>query len=321
MSGPISISVALCTCNGQRFLDEQLFSLASQRHLPTELVVCDDASDDNTWQILEEFEHNAPFPVRLYRNSCRLGITKNFERAIRLCSGDVIALCDQDDVWLPEKLTRYAERLAIGFDSICCDAQVVNAELTPFAYTHWDRLSFDKGQRQISAEGRLIEVLTKHYVVAGATLAFRTELRNQLLPIPSDWLYDAWLAAMLSASGKSTIVDECLQLYRQHEHNAVGGKHQGIAHQLRAVLDVNRSQYLNLEISRWQHLFERLVENHASDNSVQFLKEKLAHLRRRLHFHNNRMLRIPQVLFEIFRGGYSHFSRNWGSVALDLLLK
>ena len=104
MDGLLNISVALCTCNGARFLSEQLVSLAEQTLRPIELVVCDDASDDGTWQLLEEFQRSAPFPVRLYRNVRRLGIAQNFEQAMLLCEGDVIALCDQDDVWLPEKL-------------------------------------------------------------------------------------------------------------------------------------------------------------------------------------------------------------------------
>src|SRR5947208_14214106 len=99
-----SISVAMCTYNGERFLKEQLESLAAQTRQPDELVVCDDRSTDSTPHIVEAFARAAPFPVRLEVNDRCLGSTKNFEHAILRCTGALIALSDQDDVWHPEKL-------------------------------------------------------------------------------------------------------------------------------------------------------------------------------------------------------------------------
>ena len=99
-----TISVALCTYNGARFLEEQLASLLAQNRRPDELVVCDDRSTDSTVQMLESFSRSAPFPVRIQVNPVNLGSTVNFDRAMRLCAGSLIAFCDQDDIWLPHKL-------------------------------------------------------------------------------------------------------------------------------------------------------------------------------------------------------------------------
>lgn len=321
MSAPLTISIALCTCNGERFLGEQLASLASQSCLPSELVVCDDASDDGTYDLLENFARSAPFPVRLYRNQKRLGIGQNFEQAIRLCSGSVIALCDQDDVWLPEKLARYAECFSNEIDWIFCDAQVMDATLLPLAYTLWEATAFTEDQRRLARDGRVFEVLLKHYVVAGATTAFRAELRDQLLPIPSEWHYDAWLAAVLAATKKSTMVDACMQHYRQHEHNALGMAQRSLLSQIRDAFDVNRTDYLAMEICRWQLLVERLGNAETPACVLPQLEAKCSHLLQRAAFPTNRLLRMPFVVAEIARGGYSRFSRNWGSVALDLFLK
>ena len=96
----LHISVAMCTYNGGKYLREQLISIAKQARLPDELIVCDDVSNDATLQILNEFQKMAPFPIRIHRNGVRLGVTKNFEQAIALCNGDIIALSDQDDVWM-----------------------------------------------------------------------------------------------------------------------------------------------------------------------------------------------------------------------------
>src|ERR687885_1327551 len=100
----MKVSVAMCTYNGAAFLREQLQSLAAQARTPDELVVCDDASADATVRVVREFAAAAPFPVRLTVNERNLGSTKNFERAISLCAGDLVALSDQDDLWLPAKL-------------------------------------------------------------------------------------------------------------------------------------------------------------------------------------------------------------------------
>jgi glycosyltransferase involved in cell wall biosynthesis len=96
------ISVALTSCNGANYLKEQLESVYAQSLLPDEVIVCDDCSTDNSIEILTEYKekHN----LRYFINDKKLGFVKNFEKAISLCSGDFIALSDQDDVWLPKKI-------------------------------------------------------------------------------------------------------------------------------------------------------------------------------------------------------------------------
>ena len=109
--GELAISVAMATFNGERFLREQLDSIAGQSLLPSELVVTDDSSSPGTLDIVREFRSQVSFPVRIHKNESRLGYRANFFKAFSLCTGDVIALCDQDDVWMPNKL----ERLSSAF--------------------------------------------------------------------------------------------------------------------------------------------------------------------------------------------------------------
>src|ERR1022692_2995726 len=102
----LSISVAMCTFDGGRFLSAQLESIAAQTRPPDELVVCDDGSSDASGNIIKDFARRAAFPTRLVVNDKHLGSTKNFEQAISLCQGTIVALADQDDVWYPHKLQR-----------------------------------------------------------------------------------------------------------------------------------------------------------------------------------------------------------------------
>ena len=100
----MKISVAMCTFNGASFVRDQLDSMLRQTRTPDELVICDDRSEDDTVAILEAWRQAAPFPVTIEVNPERLGSTGNFAKAIAMCGGDVIALSDQDDVWLDHKL-------------------------------------------------------------------------------------------------------------------------------------------------------------------------------------------------------------------------
>ncbi|HIE59179.1 MAG TPA: glycosyltransferase, partial [Hydrogenothermaceae bacterium] len=92
------ISIALATYNGDTYLQDQLNSYIAQERLPDEMVVCDDVSKDETVAILEAFQKVAPFEVQIIKNETNLGYTKNFEKALSLCSGDIVFFSDQDDV-------------------------------------------------------------------------------------------------------------------------------------------------------------------------------------------------------------------------------
>ncbi len=310
------ISIAMCACDGEYYLSEQLDSLLKQTYPPCELVVCDDASQDESFAILESFTIRAPFPVRLYRNPHRLGIGANFEQAIRLCTGDVIALCDQDDVWLPNKLAAFAELFKMGMDWVCCDADVSDLDLKTLGYTLWQHVNFDRNERKAAREGRFFEVLIKHFVVAGATLAFKAQERDRLLPIPDGWHYDAWLAAILAATGKVGLVETPLQCYRQHGNNALGAARRGLLSEVRAAFSLDRDAYYQAEIARWSQLAARL-----GNQTPALMEAKLAHLHHRAALPASRLARFPAVIAETMRGGYSHYARNWGSIAFDLLVR
>src|SRR5437763_17010761 len=132
-------SVAMCTHNGAPFVEEQLKSISSQSRLPDEVIVCDDCSHDETARIVERFSEVAPFPLRLIVNSTNFGVVKNFEQAISLCTGDIIALCDQDDVWQPTKLARietaFDESPAAGL--VFMDAELIDEQLRPTGRSLW----------------------------------------------------------------------------------------------------------------------------------------------------------------------------------------
>ena len=110
------ISLAMTTYNGEDYLEEQLESFLRQTRIPNELIVCDDGSRDSTLNILEAFQLKAPFPVMINRNVENLGYTKNFENALSKCSGELIFLSDQDDIWEANKVHRYHHHHQCEYD-------------------------------------------------------------------------------------------------------------------------------------------------------------------------------------------------------------
>ncbi|MHB8452059.1 MAG: glycosyltransferase [Mycobacteriales bacterium] len=103
-TAPPSVSVVLATYNGERFIGEQLASLAAQTQLPAELIVGDDLSEDATLDVVTSFATTAPFPVHIQVNALTLGYAENFLQLASRATGSLVAFADQDDVWLPDKL-------------------------------------------------------------------------------------------------------------------------------------------------------------------------------------------------------------------------
>ena len=322
----MSISVALCSFNGGRFIGEQLASIARQKLPPAEIVVCDDGSTDGTIAIVEEFACTAPCPVRVEKHASPLGVAANFGRAIELCSGDLIALADQDDVWEPHKLERIAaaftadERLGLVFS----DATAVDTAGNPLGYRLWDALvpPFTGSERRLASQGRLFDVLLRHYVVTGATLAFRGRYRDLVLPIPTNALHDAWIAVLIGAVTPCRMIEEPLIRYRQHTTQMQGERPLGFFDQLRAARLAGVTK-LDDTADRFQAIRNRLAASpqyHVAADVLDRLAGKVDHFRTRAAMLTSGRFRLPTVLGELIRGRYRRYSHPWKWPLADLLL-
>src|SRR5262249_43905388 len=143
-----AISVALCTWNGSAFLQKQLESITAQSLPPHEVVIFDDCSSDDTVVLATQFAERAPFPVHVHVNPRNLGTRDNFAASIAACTGEIVALSDQDDVWLPHKLERLASALADNPDAAFAfsDALMVDGNLQPIPYTLWEATRFSHAE-------------------------------------------------------------------------------------------------------------------------------------------------------------------------------
>ena len=207
----MKISIAMATYNGANYLKEQLESLLAQTLIPDELVVCDDGSTDATIEILERFKEEAPFLVRVIQNDINLGHEKNFGKAISLCEGNLIFLCDQDDVWAPTKLAIVQD----VFNNQNRVLLVINdAEITDGAMQLTGRTVFGQS-RAAGVIGKNGKSLT-----LGCATAFRSELRSLISPVPAlDYGHDSWIHDFTHMIGGRYVLETPLQLYRRHGGN------------------------------------------------------------------------------------------------------
>jgi glycosyltransferase involved in cell wall biosynthesis len=216
----------MATFNGEAHLREQLDSLAAQEFLPHELVVGDDGSSDGTLDILDAFARESPFPVTVNQNAKNLGFSDNFLQTAAECRGDWIAFCDQDDVWLPNKLGACAEgiknqpdaNLVLQFAEIC-DADLKksgrkfpNVVRPGFyaarqQYGFWVWLGFLQ-----TVKGELIRKLS----FADRPLNYFRDHGTQS--------HDKWTCMIANALGGILVIDGISALYRRHD-KAVTGKY------------------------------------------------------------------------------------------------
>ncbi len=307
----MNISVAMCTYNGERFLEEQLNSIARQSLPPGEVIICDDGSTDATEEIVVRFATSVPFPVHFHRNIKNLGSTKNFEQAIQLCTGELIALCDQDDVWFPEKLAVMADILnttpavAGAFSNAC----LIGDESVALKENLWHRAKFTKRRQSLFGKHSAPYQLIARDTVTGATLLFRSGYRDQILPVSPDWVHDGWIALILCAISELRPVPAHLMSYRLHAAQQIGAqKHHWYDHlstpKQKALVS---HRQLDARFAAMANKLDELAKQGvAVDAGIgQLLRRRSRYLRRRIHLleisRTKRVLPALQLLPDYFR--------------------
>jgi hypothetical protein len=323
----VRISVALATYQGARFLGEQLESIATQASPPDELVVSDDGSTDGTVALVDEFAARAPFPVRRHVNDERLGAARNFAAAIARCEGDVIALADQDDVWLPQKLARLRAAFAgpgpVGLAFSDCD--LIDERSRPLGTTAWSAIALRARERDALAHDDAFRVLLARQhraggTVTGATMAFRADVAGVALPLPDavattgkGLLHDGWIALVAAALAPIALVPEPLVRHRQHPGQEIGmtGARRAAA---AGVREPSRTWMRELR----DRLATRAATEARAGRAVAELDGWLRHLDARATLPASHLRRLPAIARELLTGRYHAYSSGLRSAARDL---
>ena len=220
-------SVAMCTYNGQNYIEEQLRSILEQSIPIDEIVICDDGSIDDTFSIIGRFIESGA-PIRLIQNSKTLGYTRNFEKAICLCSGDIIFLADQDDIWMSNKVEvicdffyRHSDR-----EFLFTNALLINFMGTSsYDKTLFDVVGMSRRNKHLFDEGYPYDVLGVSGKVTGATIAFKASFLPYFLPMQDLGkmaIHDGMMSVSAVIWDKIAYIDQCLIKYRIHHNQSVG---------------------------------------------------------------------------------------------------
>jgi glycosyltransferase involved in cell wall biosynthesis len=306
------ISIAMATYNGAKYLQEQLDSFLSQTRQPDELIVCDDGSSDATLDILERFRQSAPFTVQIHRNKTRLGFTKNFEKALLKCSGDLVFLSDQDDVWFGSKvdvvekafLSHPEKRLVVH------DGKLVDEKLNWHGATKLSQVMAGFG--------------TRDALIMGALTVMRRDFLPCALPVPDGIVgHDMWLHNMARHLDARLVLDQSLQFIRRHSSNTSNwiasstrriGRFDVLLSQIKTPAANGYEDRLRINESSLERLLQisaqdRMFSQSAINSSVKYLASERCALKYRNSIgHVDFIKRKAMSLQLLLSGGYRFFN-------------
>lgn len=270
------ISIAMATYNGSKYIREQLNSILTQSFQDFELVICDDCSTDTTWDILEEYA-KSDNRIRLHRNEKNIGYRKNFEGLVKLCQGEFIAFCDQDDIWETNHLEVLYKN--IGNKAVCtANADIIDGEGKPMGF----KLSEYTGLKHFP-ENDLDKAYVYFYYLnpfPGCNTMFRKSFLEFAYPINDERikLHDIYADALACICGAGiNYVDEVTMRYRFHKDSVTSGSKKRFMSAFRCCLrklatDPRRTH--NYVTDRDAYCTEMVAKNmDLKPNQARFLKQ------------------------------------------------
>jgi glycosyltransferase involved in cell wall biosynthesis len=250
----------MITFQGAAYLKAQMDSILGQSLPIQEIIVCDDGSTDETRAILTEYAALHP-TIKLHFNEQNLGTVANMQQCLRLTTGDIIFLADQDDVWLPNKVEKtlaFFEQNPAA-EAVFSNADIIDKSGNPQAgMTLWDIIGFPYKKVELVDFQRRVD-----NVVTGAGLAFKRdpELLQKDIPQIPGLLHDGWIGLYFAAKNALQANPEKLFQYRTHANQQVGGK---IADRAQ-LLDFNYALYDGVPVMKdfktWKESMKRLYTN------------------------------------------------------------
>jgi glycosyltransferase involved in cell wall biosynthesis len=324
MSHRKSISVAMCTYNGGKYIKEQLESIARQTRLPAELIICDDRSTDSTPDIIRDFSASAPFPVKFSINPVNLGssakgISRNFAQACTLCTGELIVPCDQDDIWMPNKLAFMAEMMEQDprLGGLFSDAQLVTDQGKPKGILLSQTTGLTRQEQKRLARGDALPLLMSMTKVYGSSMMFDARLLDKVLPIPPNWWFDAWVACVAAVHAKLAFTPESLYLYRIHATQSVSASLPTFSDRIKRWRS-SAKEYWKASEPPLADLYSHLAaeKSPGMEPYMDYVHGRMELLRFRAELPSNPFSRAIRIIPRM--GEYHRYFNGWKSLVKDL---
>jgi glycosyltransferase involved in cell wall biosynthesis len=305
--------VLLCTFNGSRFVVEQLESILAQSEPVDRISIYDDCSSDDTVAVIERFVGRIPprwqARITINVNGANVGYATNFAQSIERSTGDVLFLCDQDDVWEIDKVEKLMSILRSdeSVEMALSDGSLISEDGALLRGNVLAAHGIGNAAKRRLRERAFADLVRRNFV-NGAAVAIRRRAALEALPVPGDMPHDYWLALWCALRGEIALVSQPLYRYRQHGGNAIGI---GTRHPLHALAGIwrhaRKSRQRDLRI--WQAATERLVRlpNHPN---VALAQRKLAWLNQVASAQHSRLGRLCAIARSSVNGDYRRFGSN-----------
>ena len=317
-----TVSVALATFNGKRFIEAQLRSILEQSQRPTEIVVSDGGSTDATLEIVRGVLNAAAvgLSVTVISDGTRLGVVENFERAIAATTGELVMLSDQDDIWHPDRtawaVTAFEDPALLLLHG---NARLIDADGAPLGEELFDALRIGQTERETICGEAAFALLIRRNLVTGATATFRRSLLADALPIPPAWVHDEWLAAIAAATGRLRADDRAVIDYRQHGANAIGVRRLSRAQRIAKTFEPRNGRLIALS-ARADALAVRLRILEVAERWQTLAHRKAEFERVRADYPRSRFCRLLPVLRQWRAGRYAKLaSQGNADIVRDLV--
>ena len=313
-------SVVLCAFNGELFLKEQLYSIIKQTVLPDEIVIVNDCSIDNTDEIVKDFQDNCNIPFTYVVNSKNLGVLKSFSLGVDLAKNEIIIFSDQDDIWLSTRIERTVKEFHIdnSLDLFFSNGAIIDSNSNILKGSLFKSFGFNFILRVLFKISYPDYVLTKKFIVTGATMAVKASFAKRHYSNGVVYLHDMYLSSI--AAHLRTIKFSCDKLiqYRLHNQQSVGVISKKDSKKIYGQnLDV-RKDYL-AEISFLKTIQKILDLNY--QRNARFVQKKVIHRSKRISIRDKSVFkRFILVQFEFLNLNYFLYSHGLKSYFRDLFL-
>lgn len=222
----MEVSVVIATYNGEKYIKQQLESIINQSVKPDEIIICDDASSDNTTQICEHLLSESGIKFRLLCHKNNAGVIRSFCELMEAATCDVVFLCDQDDVWYPNKIARFLDAFEQNPNCkvVFSNADLVDKDLKRLGKSLWEDIGF--APKDLECNIALFNEMLHRNVFTGMSMAFNRSWYQELPPFSRYMLHDEFIGWCAVLHNSAEPLQECLAAYRQHDANVVGtGRH------------------------------------------------------------------------------------------------
>ena len=291
-----NVSIVMTTYNGEKYLEEQINSILSSTYKDFELYIVDDGSQDNTMEILNSFKDKYPDKLHICKNETNLGVTLNFLNAISKTTSEYVMLCDQDDVWKPDKIARTLRRvkqMEVQFEkelpiAVFTDAYIVDEDLN---------IVHESFFRSGRLNPRLIDLphLLMENKLIGCTVMINQAVRRILqgCPLPKRAkFHDGWLGLIAASTGKIGFIKEPTLLYRQHESNVVGNR-SFVSYILNRISNVKKQRKalteLYIQAEEFASLYYNFIDTRKLEIIIRFSRlNQQKFIRRRISIIKNK---------------------------------